>query len=259
MKITISAIIIFVSLSSISFADEYVLIMSKNDSLCQNMRQIYNADLRQYGKIKYKMHKEFDWLKWKNKEITLRPPSAPEKCEVCNMNIDAKIAQFDINNDSKDEAVIYSQSMLYGYNIDVYDVFRIDDLKMLDEVVNGEIYYNKTIYSFDSNNGISQNIYEISDDGLKKLPARMRYFINDSKYLNRNEEYFVGGPLKINFVQFKNNFYIAFDGPISLSPGESQDKVGNYSIISKLEQNNKLDNQCLYLIKKEKLYNRRTK
>ena len=67
MKRILLLILIFFFLSSISFADEYVLVMSKDDNVCQHMLKLYNDDLKKYGEIKYSQHKEFNTIKWEKR------------------------------------------------------------------------------------------------------------------------------------------------------------------------------------------------
>jgi hypothetical protein len=89
-------------------ADEYVLVMSKDDNVCLHMLKLYNSDLKKYEQVRYKRHKEFNWIKWVDKGIRLKPASEPTHV----MGISARIAVFDINNDFKDEVILYSPSML---------------------------------------------------------------------------------------------------------------------------------------------------
>lgn len=247
------ALILFF-MPSIVWSEEYALVMSKEDNVCQHMLKLYNADLKKYGQVKYKQHKEFNWIKWEDKEISIRPAGTPEEV----MDIDAKIAFFDINNDSKDEAIIYHESMLFNRPMDVYDIFRTDDLAMLDDVVDGKIYYSKTQKSFDSNEGTTLNVYEISDNGLKKLPKRMRDSVKAVKSSNNNNLDFVGGPQKIYFIKINDHFFMYFEGPRGIGPNESYKMVEHYGIISEYQQDKTLKNLCLYLIKKGKQTKRST-
>ena len=244
----------FLSFSSAAWADEYVLVMSKDDNVCQHMLKLYNADLKKYGRVMYEKHEEFNWIKWEKKAIRIRPAFAPSMIEI----EPSEIALFDINNDTRDEAIIYSESMLSGHPLDLYEIFRTDDLPMLDDVVDGKIYSSKRQKSFDSNEAPPLNLYEITDSGLRKLPKRMRFFISATKARGDNFGYFVGSSSKINFIKYHDRYYIAFRGPMSLAPGERHDKMGQYSIISELQQDNTFKHQCLYLIKKAKPTNRRT-
>ncbi len=246
-------------LPSLCLSDEYVLVMSKNDNVCQHMLNIYNGDLKKYGQVKYKLHKEFNWIKWTKKEIRFRPADAPEQCENCTMVIDAKIARFDINNDSKDEAIVYRKSMLSGYNIDVYDIFQTSDLNMLDRVVDGQQYSSRKLKSFDSNDGTPQDVYAISEEGLRKLPGEMRSYIAATKARGDRNTHFVGRNDKIKFIKVKNRFYTYFEGPRDIGPDESYEKVEHYSIIAECMESNVLKNQCIYLLKEDKSAKKRAK
>jgi hypothetical protein len=51
MKKRLLLILTFTLWSSACFADQYVLVMSKNDCVCHYMLKIYNEDLKKYGEI----------------------------------------------------------------------------------------------------------------------------------------------------------------------------------------------------------------
>lgn len=244
-------ILILVLLPSICLSDEFVLVMSKEDNLCQHMLKLYNEDLKKYGKIKYDEHEEFNWIKWEEKQIRLRPPSYPQNIE----EIHARITFFDINNDLKNDVIVHRESMLSSQPMDVYEIFRYEDLEMLNEIIDGSKYYTKTLKSFDSNAGVPVNIYDLSKADIKKLPERMKDYIAAAKKRGDKVIFYVDGD-KINYLKHNNRFYISYE--------ESNDHTyhgdgGQYSIISELLQDNTLKNQCLYLIKKDKPYKRRTK
>ena len=114
-------VLILISLSSAGFGDEYSLVMSKDDCLCKHMLRLYNTDIKKYDKVKYELHKEFNWLKWEDKTINIAPPGEPIGVTV---DVDAKIAYFDINNDSKDEAIVYSVGSISNFPTDDYDIFK---------------------------------------------------------------------------------------------------------------------------------------
>lgn len=239
-----------VLLSSNSKADEYVLIMSKNDELCRYMQQLYNADLKKYGKFEYRKHKEFNWVKWTDKIITLRPASD----QTSTMDISARISVFDINNDSKKEVILYSPSMLSNLDIDSYDVFEYDVLRMLKEsdTVDGDILYKRRMRSFLSSDGIPVNVYDISDENIIKLPQLMQSSIRHTKERGDKIEYFVGWDHRIDFIKIKDKYFIAFDGYPSIGPKQNYDEVGRYCLLSEYQQDNTLSCQCIYLIKGKK-------
>ena len=244
-------------LSSISFADEYVLVMSKEDNVCQHMLKLYNDDLKQYGQVRYDQHKEFNWIRWQDKGIRLRPASNPK----ATTGISAKIALFDINNDSKEEAIVYHPSTQSDRPIDVYDVFPCDVLTMLNEndIVDGETLFSRRMKGFLSSHGIPVNVYDISEENVKKLPEEMQSSIVYIKARGDKYEYYVGWGHRVDFVKLKDRFYIAFDGYPSIGPKQSYEEVGHYSIISEYQQDNTLNHQCLYLIKKDISSERRVK
>jgi hypothetical protein len=244
-------------LSSIAFADEYVLVMSKDDNVCQHMLKIYNEDLKQYGQVRYDQHKEFNWIRWQDKGIRLRPASNPK----ATTGISAKIALFDINNDSKEEAIVYHPSTQADRPIDVYDVFPCDVLTMLneDDIVDGETLFSRRMKSFLSSHGIPVNVYDISEENIKKLPERTKQYIVIRKNQGKKDIHLIGLTDKINFLRYKNHFHIAFEGPSDIGPGEDWNKVEQYNIISEYQQDNTLNHQCLYLIKKDISSERRAK
>lgn len=233
-----------------SMTDEYVLVMSKNEDVCHYMLNLYNNDLKKYGQVRYKLHKEFNWIKWEDKGIRLRPVSEPTYV----MGISARIALFDINNDSKDEVVLYSPSMLANQPIESYDVFPYDILTILNEnkITDGEAFFSKRMAHFSSSDGIPVNVYEISEENIKKLPVEMQSSITYIKTRGDKNEYYVGWDHKIDFVKLKDCFYIAFDGYPSIGPKQNYEEVGHYSILSEYQQDNTLRHQCMYLIKESK-------
>lgn len=247
--------LVLILLSSVCFADEYVTVMCKKETLCQHMLKLYNEDLKKYGKVKYEHHKEFNWIKWEDKGIRLRPASEPTVVG----GISAKIALFDINNDSKDEVIFYHPSMQSNQPIDVYDIFPCEVLTMLKEkkIIDGETLFSKIMNHFTSSDGIPVNVYDINEQNIKKLSKNMQEFIVGTKERGDKDEYFVGLAQKVIFLKFNNRYYIVFEGPRGIGPGEDWEKVEKYSVISEYQQDNTLKHQCLYLIKKDKSSNKR--
>ena len=189
-----------------SSADEYVLVMSKNDCVCRHMLKIYNADIREYGQVKYKYHKEFSWLEWEDNKISIVDTDG-----VTN-DLKAKIAFFDINNDSKDEAIIYSEGSLSNSPTDNYDVFNYGDMAMLNEPVHGRLYYKKCLKGFSSAEGPPPvSIHDFSEDDVKKLPEKVKYSIEAQKERGDECAYLGNGGQRINFLRFKNRFFITFE------------------------------------------------
>jgi hypothetical protein len=123
MRKTLLLIGISIFLSSTSFADEYVLVMSKDDNVCQHMLKLYNDDLKEYGEIKCSQHREFNTIKWE------------ERTYFClfdgkmKTDIPILISRFDINNDGKPEIIVKDYRRgLKGRDSDRVYVFREGDL-----------------------------------------------------------------------------------------------------------------------------------
>jgi hypothetical protein len=119
MKIKILAIIILVFLSSIVWADEYVLVMNKDDNVCQHMIKLYNDDLKKYGEIKYDQHKEFNAIEWENRNYLF---SFDGKTKFKRPVL---ISKFDINNDGLIEIIILDKKQtLRGIDSDALYIFK---------------------------------------------------------------------------------------------------------------------------------------
>ena len=98
MKFFVTVILFFSVLCSVSFADRFVLVMSKDDPVCQKLYRIYNADLEKYGVFTPENHTEFTAVQWK--EFTW--------LEIPRQLKDRQFfyAIYDVNNDGKDEFVM---------------------------------------------------------------------------------------------------------------------------------------------------------
>ncbi len=89
--------------------DNYILMMSKDANLCNEMLALYNEDMNAYRRIRYDLHELFTIIKWQeDKELELTH------------------ALFDINNDGKNELVINSRGRLHGIDIDNLYIFPED-------------------------------------------------------------------------------------------------------------------------------------
>ena len=119
-KISISAVCIVALLFPPYLqADEYLLAMSKDDPVCQQMRALYNKDLKQHGKVIFENHSEYNWLEW-DEDISIFDAYGHKSNDSYNT---AKLAVFDINNDAKDETVIFQRSSLSSTLRDYLDIY----------------------------------------------------------------------------------------------------------------------------------------
>jgi hypothetical protein len=142
MKKRLLLILTFALWSSACFADQYVLVMSKNDCVCQHMLKIYNEDLEKYGEIKYDQHEEFKAIDWKKQESYLEYFGNGTLEEH-----DTLISKFDINNDGNPEIVIKDEHRtLRGIDSDAIYIFREKDFAdFKDKIVINKRFAKKAI------------------------------------------------------------------------------------------------------------------
>jgi hypothetical protein len=267
LLLVLSAASLSILLPTVCCGGEYVIVMSKNDCLCEHMLKLYNTDIRKYGKVKYENHKEFNWVKWEDKRISIIGAGGVMQ------DLDAKIAFFDLNNDSKDEAIIYEKGSLSNAPTDYYDVFNFDDIAVLNNAVDGRAFYKRALKSFSSSEGAPLEISDLSEGkALKKLPEKLKSAIQAAK--KRGEKYMLLGNAapKINFLTFENRFFITFEESSNADilataldrfyeeggdPRTSRrsnewlvegfSELEKYSIVSEYSKDNSLNAQCLYV------------
>jgi uncharacterized protein YecT (DUF1311 family) len=87
--------------------ESYKLVMSKDTKLCESMMALYNGDMREVGRIRYRDHETFKKIEWKADSKTP----------------DLLYAIFDINNDDKRELVLRTTSGFHGIDTDSYYIF----------------------------------------------------------------------------------------------------------------------------------------
>jgi len=80
--------------------------MSKDDQVCQHMLSIYNNDLHKEGKLLLETHEEYSSIKW-DRETKIMQDKYPYSAYVG----DLKVSTFDINNDDKNESVVFYITM----------------------------------------------------------------------------------------------------------------------------------------------------
>ncbi len=105
--------LILTFLSSACFAGEYVLVMSKDDCVCQHMLNSYNKDLIEYGEIKHDQHEEFTAIKWEKKRGFLRLEEGRKIHSPLEIDNIVLTSQFDINNDGQLELVVKNENAWY--------------------------------------------------------------------------------------------------------------------------------------------------
>jgi uncharacterized protein len=87
----------------------YILLMSKDEKLCNTMLVLYNGDMKTYESIRYDEHEMYTEINWQNDD-----------------ELELKHAFFDINNDGKNELIIKFVGRLRGYDIDHLLIYSAD-------------------------------------------------------------------------------------------------------------------------------------
>lgn len=125
-----------------AFADEYVLVMSKDDNVCQYMLNLYNEDLKKYGQIDYDRHNEFKVIKWEKQKSYFQSQEAKGLKEYGTL-----ISKFDINNDGVSEIIIKDDHRaVRGIESDGLYIFREKDFNIFrDKIVISQEFADKTI------------------------------------------------------------------------------------------------------------------
>lgn len=199
MKKGILLVLILTFLSSISFADEYVLVMSKDDCACQHMLKLYNEDLRKYGNIKYDKHEEFNAIKWEEKKYYTTFPDGQKHYPVSKPGT-LSISRFDINNDGNDESIVKQEGFLKGILSESIYYFKgknVDYFK--DDEFDAYLLFSKATGSVGTG-AFDQNVYE-----LKELPKISIGMILDKETYSH---YAFGGHFYVNPFVFKGSYYI---------------------------------------------------
>lgn len=221
-------VLILFLLPTICWSDEYVLIMSKEDNVCQHMLKLYNEDLRKYGEVRYDEHEEFTAIKWesiKYYQVEEGKKYYPQYPMVANGGI-ARISKFDINNEGKEEIVIKKQHMLSGIPYESVYYFKSEDADYFkDDEFDVKILYTKAAGGSGSFDTYS----------LKELPQH-------SDILGGKEVklYYGFGPhFYINPFNFQGSHYVAMK--------DNEMWTEKWLVILKYTQENKPKDICYYL------------
>jgi len=142
--------------SNLAIKETYALVMSKNDEMCNHMRQLMEDDLHQFGRAYdsndgfVSRHEEFTAIPWKPARASYVNGGRTFYTE----NLEGAV--FDLNNDGVLDFVVKDKSMLSG--------IRVDRLFMLDRNVAGRANTLTVKELFESTNqiGMDQVIYMLS-------------------------------------------------------------------------------------------------
>ena len=91
-----------------------MLVMSKDDKICQHLYELYFWDMRKKDRITFDDHKEYNWLKWDKDIYRYQSVNGKDRLVYDGWSAEGSIATFDINNDGKEEAVLFEKWSLGG-------------------------------------------------------------------------------------------------------------------------------------------------
>ncbi len=229
-KIIIVLFLLF--LPSISWSDEYVLVMSKEDNVCQHMLKLYNEDLRKYGEIKYDEHEEFNAIKWEEKKYYTTYPDGKKHYPMSPPDT-VLISRFDINHDGKEEIVVKQAGFLKGILSEALYYFNGEDADYFkDAEFDVYLLYTKATGSVGTG-AFKTNVY-----GLKELP---KIFIGNVLGKETYNHYSLGGHFYVNPFVFKGSYYVDMR--------EKQDNPNPYRwlVILRYDKDNQIKDTCYFL------------
>lgn len=224
-------VFVLLLLPSIGFADEYVLVMSKEDNVCQHMLKLYNEDLRKYGEVKYDEHKEFQAIKWEKKRYF-------QMLEGEKDYLGALISRFDINNNGKEEIVVIGETYLRSISFDTLYFFKKEDSGYFKDDFDVKIF-DKAIGKVGMGGaGFMSNFYD-----LKELPQFLYIGVGDKE---AKAHYSLAGYFYIKPFIFKGTYYIDMkdEDPLRF---EDTSEPKKWLVVLKYTKDNQPKDICYYL------------
>ena len=234
-KIFITGLMI---ISTLVQADQYLLIMSKDDKVCQHMGSLYTWDLIKKGKVILENHQEYNWFTW-DKEVIFKK----EMSQIANKLRKYKKSVFDINNDGKNEEVLFKRSyfnwkleyqiddLTYvkdGYKIN-YDEDRIRNLNIQNKLVNLDTY----------------NAYKLRELPIKSIDEYGTHYYN-----------YMGGAFLVRPFKLQKKYYLSFFGNMGLESHvditwqenvKNDISIKNAIVITHYDKNNTLHDVCYFI------------
>jgi len=134
--LVISVLGFLLSASICLAADEYVLVMSKDNDVCLHMGMLFNRDLKKYGAIRFDKHEEFNAIKWERKRAyNINEKGERDYGERTLSQETMLLSMFDINNDGTKEIVLNRDLSRSGRHIPSNNIFAFkqQDSKYFDE------------------------------------------------------------------------------------------------------------------------------
>ncbi|NCO02534.1 MAG: hypothetical protein GW906_12035 [Epsilonproteobacteria bacterium] len=235
MKKFNTIITVLLTLSSLLQADAYLLIMSKDDNLCQNINSMFNKDLFDYKELRLEEHKEFNAVVW-DKEFEFYGIDGTSM-DMCNAKREqeCKSGIFDINNDGKDELVTHFKASWNG------TPFRMT-MRFVARDANNSL-------RFQYGKGISVGFKGSSSHKYKELPVQKIHNDGFKQYILSGEHVLLY-PFKIAYTFYIATFFNTHGRDNWDGLGyRSQDLNDNNMVsISKYDANNEQHDIC-YMIR----------
>jgi hypothetical protein len=162
-SIPLLAFLVYAELASgelLGLAGPYELAMSKNQELCETVLNLYNEDMDSSGKIQYDMHEIFKAIRW-------QPFDLNEKKYPTYGCRYVKQAQFDMNNDGKDDLVVKYSGCFRDNLTDSLFIFPSDS----DILLHLRPGQGGLAPLFHTSNKVDRNIYALTQlkDGNRPL------------------------------------------------------------------------------------------
>ncbi len=224
---------LFVLLPVAGWTGEYVLVMSKEDNVCQHMLKIYNADLKKYGEVRYDEHEEFTAIKWEEKKYyRVREGKKEYPVYPYATNITVLMSRFDINNDGKEEVVIKDAGMVFSIITENLFYFKGEDSAYFKEKeFDIKILYNNATGRVGGGADFERSVYY-----LKKLPQIYIGIIGGKEAYSH---YPVGPHFYVNPFNFKGAYYIDMK--------DMQRSSNKWLVILKYAKDNQIKDICYFL------------
>jgi hypothetical protein len=204
--------------------------MSKDDKVCQHMLKLYNDDLKKYGEIKYSQHKEFNAIKWEERNYVYSPD------DETKTGIPILISTFDINNDGKPEIIVKDYRRgLKGRDSDRFYVFREGDLNYFqDGVTINDDFANKAIgiWGDFGKKPFEGNAYE-----LREIPGPELWKFEGKKI---SVKYFLGGWFYFHPFLYGKKYFISMND-------WQGDLAEKWEVVLSFTPENQLKDTCYFI------------
>jgi len=243
MKTLVISVLGFLLLSSICLAaDEYVLVMSKDNDVCLHMGMLFNRDLKKYGAIRFDKHEEFNAIKWERKRAyNINEKGERDYGERTLSQDTMLLSMFDINNDGTKEIVIKSDGpKINRIPSDIIYAFKQQDSK----------YFDDFKYGINRNHDVLSKAIIIWGGAYGRPPFNDGYFLNEippfeiAPELGDEKNVVIRNVLGVRF--FFNPF-LYNETYYSTMTSNHLEQVANWLVILKNTPDNKVQDVCYYL------------